>query len=350
MLKKPSKNALKTSSAVPFATATRWSVSKIAQIYHLSLSDLVHRAHKTHRQHFDPHKIQTSQLLSIKTGACPENCAYCPQSAHYKTNITKEKLLDLPKVLLFAEKAKQKGATRFCMGAAWRQIQSGSDFDRVLKMVSEVKKIGLEVCCTLGMLSLAQAQKLKKAGLYAYNHNIDTSKNFYPNIITTRKYEDRIQTIHNVRKAGITVCTGGIVGMGETAQDRIEFLHQLSSFKPQPESVTINKLIPIPGTPLAKQKPLPHLEIVRTIATARIIMSKSMIRLSAGRSGMSESDQFLCFFAGANSIFIGDKLLTSANPGISDDQQMFKRLGFSASTKTAIAQPAITKPKESTYI
>ncbi len=313
-------------------------IEKIKQIYYLPLTELLHRAQTLHRKNFDPNKIQTSMLLSIKTGACPENCAYCPQSAHYHTGVKKEALLDLKKVLASAKKAKAEGATRFCMGAAWRQVKDGPLFDRVLEMVSAVRKLNLEVCCTLGMLTKSQAIKLKQAGLYAYNHNIDCSKNFYPNIITSRKYEDRIQTIHNVRSAGITVCTGGILGMGETDQDRIEFLHELANFDPQPESVTINKLIPIPGTPLAKQKPVPALEMARVIATARLIMPKAMIRLSAGRSGMSEADQFLCFFAGANSIFIGDKLLTSSNPEIKKDKKMLAQYGFSASTQKELSR------------
>ena len=321
---------------------SRLSVDQIGDIYQQPITDLLHKAHKIHRKNFDPHKIQTSMLLSIKTGGCPENCSYCPQSAHYKTEVEKEKLMDLEDVVSAAKKAKSKGATRFCMGAAWREVRDGSLFDRVLEMVKAVRKLDMEVCCTLGMLSKSQAQRLKTAGLYAYNHNIDCSENFYPNIITTRKYEDRIQTIHNVRSAGITVCTGGILGMGETERDRIEFLHQLAVFDPQPESVTINKLIPIPGTPLEKQKPVPVLQVVRVIATARLIMPKSMIRLSAGRENMTESDQFLCFFAGANSIFIGDKLLTSANPDLSEDKQMFKRLNFSATGDKSVQEDSCT--------
>ena len=294
--------------------------------------DLLHKAHQTHRKNFNPNKIQTSMLLSIKTGGCSENCAYCPQSAHYQTGLKKERLMNLDKVISSAKKAKAQGATRFCMGAAWREVRDGPLFERVLEMVSAVHQLDMEVCCTLGMLSKSQAKQLKEAGLYAYNHNIDCSENFYPNIITTRKYEDRIQTIHNVREAGITVCTGGILGMGETEQDRIDFLHQLAVFDPQPESVTINKLIPIPGTPLEKQKSMSTMEVVRVIATARLIMPQSMIRLSAGRTGMTESDQFLCFFAGANSIFIGDKLLTSSNPNLPQDKKMFEQLGLTVST------------------
>ena len=312
------------------------TVQEVKAMYHKPMATLLHEAHSIHRQHFNPQQLQTSKLLSIKTGACPENCSYCPQSAHYKTEVQTEKLMDIDSVLSAAHVAKSQGATRFCMGAAWREVRDGPLFDRVLEMVSAVRNIGLEVCCTLGMLSESQAIRLKKAGLYAYNHNIDTSKNFYSKIITTRKYEDRLRTIQAVRKAGITVCTGGIIGMGESTQDRVEFLHQLATLTPKPESVTINKLIPIPGTPLANQKPLPHLEIVRVIATARVFMPKSMIRLSAGRSNMTESDQFLCFFAGSNSIFIGEKLLTAANPGPSKDTQMFARLGMSVTASPSI--------------
>lgn len=310
--------------------------------------ELLYKAHQTHRKNFNPNKIQTSMLLSIKTGGCPENCAYCPQSAHYQTGLEKEKLMDLDKVISAAKKAKSKGATRFCMGAAWREVRDGPLFDRILEMVSAVRQLNMEVCCTLGMLSKSQAKKLKEAGLYAYNHNIDCSENFYPNIITTRKYKDRIQTILNVREAGITVCTGGILGMGESEQDRIDFLHQLAVFNPQPESVTINKLIPIPGTPLAKQKPVSTMEVVRVIATARLIMPQSMVRLSAGRTGMTESDQFLCFFAGANSIFIGDKLLTSSNPHLPQDKKMFEQLGLHSSSTEK--KPLSVKNPETTNL
>ena len=316
------------------------SVDKVKDIYHLPMTDLLHRAHQIHRKNFDPHKIQTSMLLSIKTGGCPENCSYCPQSAHYQTGVKKETLMNLEDVVSAAKAAKANGATRFCMGAAWREVRDGPLFDRVLEMVKAVQELDMEVCCTLGMLTKSQAQKLKKAGLYAYNHNIDCSEDFYPNIITTRKYRDRIQTIHNVREAGITVCTGGILGMGETEQDRIKFLYQLAIFDPQPESVTINKLIPIPGTPLEKQQPVSTLEVVRVVATARLVMPKSMIRLSAGRENMTESDQFLCFFAGANSIFVGDKLLTADNPDLLKDRQMFERLSLSSSSGTIQQKPS----------
>ncbi len=304
------------------------SLQKVKKIYHLPLADLVFQAHLTHKKHFHPLHVQTSKLLSIKTGGCPENCAYCPQSAHHNTELKKEKLMDLKEVLKSAKKAKEEGATRFCMGAAWRDVKDGPLFDRVCEMVSEVKKLDMEVCCTLGMLTLEQAKKLKACGLYAYNHNIDCSKNFYPRIITTRTYQDRLNTLHHVRKAGLTVCTGGIIGMGESHQDRIEFLHQLAVFDPQPESVTINKLIAIPGTPLQDAEAVSALEIVRVIATARIVMPKSMIRLSAGRENMPAADQFLCFFSGANSLFIGDRLLTAKNAKLKDDQSLFQLLGL----------------------
>ena len=290
--------------------------------------ELVNSSHQIHLETFNPEDIQTSRLLSIKTGGCPENCAYCPQSAHYKTNVKKEKLMELFDVLEAAEKAKEEGATRFCMGAAWRDVRDGPSFERVLEMVQHVKDCGLQVCCTLGMLTENQARRLKLAGLYAYNHNIDTSERFYEKIITTRTYEERLQTIRNVRKAGLTVCTGGIIGMGETHKDRISFLHQLSSFNPHPESITINVLVRIKGTPLYKVKPIAPLDVVRVIATARLIMKKSMIRLSAGRNEMRESDQFLCFFSGANSIFLGEKLLTSPNPNLKRDKHLFKRLNL----------------------
>ena len=320
-------------------TNTSLSVEKVKKLYHLPLPRLLYKAHSLHIKNFDPQKIQTSQLLSIKTGGCSENCSYCPQSAHYKTSVKTEKLMSLNEVMQAARQAKQKGATRFCMGAAWREIKDGPLFDRVLEMVSSVRKLKLEVCCTLGMLNKEQAQRLKKAGLYAYNHNIDCSESFYPNIITTRKYKDRLQTIQNVREAGITVCTGGIIGMGETHQDRIEFLHQLAVLDPQPESVTINKLIPIPGTPLENSPPLPALDVVRVIASARLIMPKAMIRLSAGRLSMSASDQFLCFFAGANSVFIGDKLLTSKNPALERDENLFEQLSIKPGSAKDTAYP-----------
>lgn len=302
------------------------SIEQIRRIYKSPIMTLVNQAHQTHRRNFNPEHIQTSQLLSIKTGGCPENCAYCPQSAHYKTYVKREKLMNLSEVIRAAQKAKEEGATRFCLGAAWREVREGKDFEQVLVMVRELQSLKLQVCCTLGMLKEDQAKKLKEAGLYAYNHNIDTSERFYKNIITTRTYQDRLQTLKNVRKAGLTVCTGGILGMGETHRDRMDFLFQLASLDPHPESVTINILVRIKGTPLAQAKPIPVLDVVRVIATARLTMKKSMIRLSAGRLNLQESDQFLCFFSGANSIFLGEKLLTSPNPRLNHDRHLFKRL------------------------
>ncbi len=313
--------------------------SYIKSLYFKPLIDLIEESHAIHIKNFDAKKIQASRLLSIKTGGCPEDCSYCSQSSHYQTNLKKEKLLNLEVVVEKAKEAKKEGASRLCMGAAWREIKEGSDFEKVLKMVSAVNNLGLEVCCTLGMLTLKQAKKLKQAGLYAYNHNIDTSPEFYSQIVTTRKYEDRLQTLKNVREAGLTVCTGGILGMGETREDRISFIHQLNSLSPAPESLTINTLVPMKGTPLEHQKPISPLEVVRIIAVSRILMNKSFIRLSAGRKIMNETEQLLCFYSGANSIFLGDKLLTAENPSLSSDKLMLKKAGLH-----------LTKPLENIYV
>ena len=302
------------------------SLSQIESLYSRPLRELVSQAHSQHEKYFKAHLMQASQLLSIKTGACPEDCAYCSQSAWRKTQITKQKLLDVETVVKKAKEAKKRGASRFCMGAGWREVKEGTSFDRVLKMVKEINKLGLEVCCSLGMLSLKQAKRLKEAGLYAYNHNIDTSPEFYPKIISTRSYQDRLNTLDNVRKAGLTVCTGGILGMGESHKDRISFIHQLSKLSPPPESVTVNKLVPIKGTPLEKQKPVSAMEVIRVIALCRILMPKSMIRLSAGRASLTPAEQFFCFYSGANSIFIGEKLLTTSNPSLDQDQKMLKNM------------------------
>jgi biotin synthase len=304
------------------------TIQKVRELYQLQLNQLVETAHAMHRENFPLGEIQASALLSIKTGGCPENCSYCPQSAHYETGVGKTKLMEREQVVAAALRAKDQGATRFCMGAAWRQVKDGPEFDQVCELVSAVREVGLEVCCTLGMLNPIQAQRLKEAGLYAYNHNIDSSREFYSKIIQTRTYDDRLNTIKNVRSAGMTVCTGGILGMGETEEDRIAFIHQLASFDPQPESVTVNTLIPIEGTPLAKQNPVAALDVVRVVATLRLTNPKSMIRLSAGRLSMTDEAQFLCFYAGANSIFFGDVLLTSANPSIHQDQKLMERCGF----------------------
>ncbi|HEY8270007.1 MAG TPA: biotin synthase BioB [Pseudobdellovibrionaceae bacterium] len=306
----------------------------IQEVFERPLLELVTKAHSIHRERFKADEIQASSLLSIKTGGCPENCSYCPQSAHYSTGVEKTKLLNKETVVSAALAARALGASRFCMGAAWRNVKDGSEFDEVLELVKAVKHLGFEVCCTLGMLNQMQATRLKEAGLYAYNHNIDTSRNFYTKIIQTRTYEDRLKTIDNVRSAGLTVCTGGILGMGESSEDRVAFIHQLASFKPLPESITINTLVPFGGTPLANQDSLSPLEIVRMVATLRIVAPSSMIRLSAGRLSLSEEAQFLCFMAGVNSIFIGDKLLTSPNPQAVQDQDLLRKLGYSLKKAT----------------
>jgi biotin synthase len=311
------------------------SRSNVKSIFRRPLKILIGEASSIHKTNFDENKIQLSALLSIKTGGCPENCAYCPQSAHYKTGINRKKLISLQEVRQSAIAAKENGATRFCMGAAWREVKDGPEFDSVLEMVKEVKNLDLEVCCTLGMINASQAIRLKNAGLHAYNHNIDSSREYYSKIITTRTYDDRLRTIQNVRGAGITVCTGGIIGMGESEEDRIGLLQQLASFDPHPESVTINALIPIEGTPLQCQQTVSVLDLVRVIATARCLMPKSLIRLSAGRKTISSEGQFLCFLAGANSIFLGDTLLTSGNPSVESDNNLLKQIGIKASTVEA---------------
>jgi len=300
----------------------------IRDVYDLPLPELLFRAQSIHRAHHDPCAVQACRLLSIKTGGCPEDCAYCPQSGHYKTALERQPLMDLEQVLLAAGKAKAEGATRFCMGAAWRDAPKGNDFDSVLEMVRVVARLDLEVCCTLGMLTEIQAQRLKEAGLTAYNHNLDTSPEFYGEIITTRTYQDRLRTIAAVREAGITVCCGGILGMGESDEDRIGLLEQLANLRPHPESVPINMLVRAPGTPLSQQDPLDPLIMVRTIATARILMPTSMIRLAAGRSQISREAVLLCFLAGANSIFFGEKLLTTSNPAPHEDVQLLEDLGM----------------------
>lgn len=304
-----------------------WTREEIADIYDMPLLELVFRAQTEHRQHHDPLKVQKCTLLSIKTGGCPEDCAYCPQAARYQTDVKSQKLMPLDDVLAKAKEAKAEGSTRFCMGAAWREVKDGEQFDRVIDMVKGVNEIGLEVCCTLGMLSEDQANRLKEAGVYAYNHNIDTSEDYYEKIIGTRGFGDRINTLKNVRKAGMTICSGGIVGMGETREDRIAFLHRLCTFDPHPESVPINGLVAVEGTPLAERKPVDPLLLVRMVAAARLLMPKSMVRLSAGRTQLSKEAQMLCFMAGANSIFAGDKLLTTPNPGVSADDALFDAVG-----------------------
>jgi biotin synthase len=307
---------------------TDWSIDEIKAIYEKPLLELVFEAAQVHRKFHTGSEVQVCTLLSVKTGGCPEDCAYCPQAARYHTDVKVQALLQEEEVLASAQQAKAAGSTRFCMGAAWREVRDNRDFDRVLNMVTKVNDIGLEVCCTLGMLNEYQAQRLKDAGLYAYNHNLDTSGDHYEKIITTRKYEDRLHTLEHVRKAGISVCSGGIIGLGETDADRIEMLHVLSNLPEHPESVPVNALVPVKGTPLADQPRVSVWEMIRMIATARITMPRTMVRLSAGRTEMSLPEQALCFMAGANSIFSGEKLLTTPNPGVNEDQLMFQLLGL----------------------
>ncbi|MEK6615593.1 MAG: biotin synthase BioB [Bacteroidota bacterium] len=306
----------------------QYSKEDIKEIYNTPLLDLVFRASSVHRMFHDPSEIQVSSLLSIKTGGCSEDCGYCSQSARYQTDVDVHKILSMKEVMGAASNAKACGATRMCLGAAWREVRDNSDFDSVLEMVKRINEMGMEVCCTLGMLTEEQAQKLADAGLYAYNHNLDSSEDFYKKIITTRKYDDRLNTIENVRKAKVTVCSGGIIGMGESVEDRIEMLHTLSNLNPSPESVPINALVPVEGTPLEKQKLVSIWEMLRMIATTRIVMPTSVVRLSAGRNGMALEGQALCFLAGANSIFAGDKLLTTPNPDFNEDMEMFKLFGL----------------------
>ncbi|HEY2352513.1 MAG TPA: biotin synthase BioB [Candidatus Acidoferrum sp.] len=307
---------------------SNWTRDEVAEIFRSALPALIFRAQTIHRQFHAPDRVQTCQLISIKTGGCPEDCAYCPQSAHYDAGVERQGLLDPQHVISVAGEAAARGVTRFCMGAAWRQAPEGKEFDNVLKMVRGVSALGMEVCCTLGMLTDGQAVKLKDAGLTAYNHNLDTSPEFYGSIITTRVYDDRLRTLAAVRKAGITVCCGGILGMGESELDRIGLLHQLATLEPHPESVPINMLVRVSGTPLGEQPALDPLQMVRAIATARVLMPASRVRLAAGRKQLSPEAVTLCFLAGANSIFTGEKLLTTPNPGADEDEQLFQTLGL----------------------
>ncbi|NGP76263.1 biotin synthase BioB [Balneolaceae bacterium YR4-1] len=307
---------------------TDWTKEEISDLYHSPLMDLIYRAATVHREHHDTGEVQVCTLLSIKTGGCPEDCAYCPQSARYNTDVEPGKMLDSEEILGAAQKAKEAGSTRFCMGAAWRNARKTKDFDKVLDMVREITDMDMEVCCTLGMLTDEQAAKLKEAGLYAYNHNLDTSEDFYNRIISTRSYEDRLETLETVRNNNISVCCGGIVGMGETDEDRIELIHNLSTMPQHPESVPINALIAVEGTPMENQPKVPWYDMARMIATARITMPDSMVRLSAGRVNMSMEEQAHCFMAGANSIFTGEKLLTTENNELEEDKRMFEILGL----------------------
>ncbi len=308
-----------------------WTLVDVAAIYEQPFNDLLYAAHTMHRQHHQANTLQTATLLSIKTGACPEDCGYCSQSGHHKTHVEKEKLLSVEQVLASARDAKEGGATRFCMGAAWR-CPPDKVMPELKAMIEGVKGMGLETCMTLGMLAPEQAKELKSAGLDYYNHNIDTSPSYYEKVVTTRSFSDRLETLENVRNAGINVCCGGILGLGESREDRIEFLLTLANLETPPESVPINRLIPVAGTPLAEARQVEGVELVRTIATARLLMPKSAVRLTAGRTEMSDELQALCFFAGANSVFIGDKLLTEENPQRQRDANLFSKLGLSTAT------------------
>ena len=320
------------------AVRTDWTLDEARALFALPFNDLMYHAQRVHRLSFDPNRVQVSTLLSIKTGACPEDCAYCPQSVRYETEVGREELMDLEDVISAAEAARRNGATRFCMGAAYRNPKP-KQLERIKNMVREVSALGLETCATLGMLTPGQARELKDAGLDYYNHNLDTSEAFYGEIITTRTYQDRLDTLRAVRDAGLNVCCGGILGMGESALDRVQLLHTLATLPQHPESVPINQLVQVEGTPLHGLPPLDPLDLVRTIATARLLMPKSYLRLSAGRTEMSDAVQALCFLAGANSIFYGEKLLTTPNPGRNRDAELFARLGLHPEAGRA-AEPA----------
>ncbi len=306
----------------------KYTVAELRAIHDLPIPELIFKAQQAHRQHHEPAEVQLCSLLSVKTGGCPEDCGYCPQSSHYDTGVKREKLLALDEVLAAAGRAKAAGATRFCMGAAGRNAQDGEGFDRVLAMVRGVRGLGMEACITLGMLTDEQAGRLAEAGLTVYNHNVDTSREFYGNIITTRGYDDRLATLARVRKAGIKVCSGGIIGMGESIDDRCAMRATLANLDPPPESVPITALVAVKGTPLADRPPVDPLEFVRMIATTRIAMPAAKVRLSAGRAGLSREAQVLCFLAGANSIFFGEKLLTTGNPDVDSDHQLLRDAGL----------------------
>jgi len=312
-----------------------WTVNELRAIHDLPLTDLLYRAQTVHRRYHAADTVQCCTLLSIKTGHCPEDCGYCPQSSHHETTVDSHGLLDVDSVLAAATRAREHGATRFCMGAAWRDAPEGKQFDRVLDMVRGVRALGMEACCTLGMLSRDQAQRLSGAGLTAYNHNLDSSPEFYDKVVTTRTYDERLQTLAHVRESGVTLCCGGIIGMGETVTDRMRLLQVLAGHDPHPESVPVNVLVRVPGTPMAELPPVDPFEMVRMIATARIAMPASMVRFAAGRTGLSPEVQTLCFMAGANSIFTGDKLLTTPNPGESHDADLFARTGMKPMELTA---------------
>lgn len=305
-----------------------WTTEEILALYNQPFFDLLYQAATVHREHHDPNKIQVSSLISVKTGGCPEDCGYCPQAARYHTEVKIHDLLPVHQVKAQALRAKSNGISRVCLGAAWRNVKDGPEFDQVLDMVREVTQLDMEVCCTLGMLTENQAKRLEEAGLYAYNHNIDSSEEYYKEVISTRAFEDRLETIDNVRKTSITLCSGGIIGMGESVEDRCGMLKVLANMTPQPESVPINALVAVEGTPMEEEEPVNIFEFVRMVATARIVLPKTQVRLSAGRTEFSKEGQTLCFFAGANSIFAGDKLLTTPNPDVNEDKKLFDLLGI----------------------
>lgn len=327
-----------------------WTRDEIIALYNKPLMDLLYQAASVHRVFHDPNVVQVSTLLSIKTGGCPEDCGYCPQAARYHTDIEGNDLMSVQQVKAQALRAKAGGSSRVCMGAAWRNVKDGPEFDSVLEMVRTINKLDMEVCCTLGMITENQAQRLAEAGLYAYNHNLDTSEEYYKEVISTRGYEDRLQTIENVRKTNVTVCSGGIIGMGESVADRAGMLVALASLNPQPESVPINALVAVDGTPMEDEKPVEIWEMIRMVATTRIVMPETQVRLSAGRTQMSREGQAMCFFAGANSIFAGDKLLTTPNPDVNEDMKMFEMLGMVPQKPfTKVSQPVTVEAEDSQY-
>jgi len=327
-----------------------WTKEEILDIYNKPLMDLLYEAATIHRQSHDPNTVQVSTLLSIKTGGCPEDCGYCPQAARYHTDVKGNDLMSVQQVKAQALRAKSSGSSRVCMGAAWRNVKDGPEFDNVLEMVRTINKLDMEVCCTLGMVTENQAQRLAEAGLYAYNHNLDTSEEYYKEVISTRGFEDRLETINNVRKTNVTVCSGGIIGMGETEADRAGMLVALSTLNPQPESVPINALVAVDGTPMEDEKPVPIWDMIRMVATTRIVMPETQVRLSAGRTQMSREGQAMCFFAGANSIFAGDKLLTTPNPDVNEDMEMFKMLGLNPQKPfTKKTQPKTVEAQDSEF-
>lgn len=327
-----------------------WTKEEILDIYNKPLMELLYEAATIHRKHHDPNTVQVSTLLSIKTGGCSEDCGYCPQAAHYHTDIEGNDLMSVQQVKTLALRAKSTGSSRVCMGAAWRNVKDGEEFDQVLEMVRTINKLDMEVCCTLGMITENQAHRLAEAGLYAYNHNLDSSEEYYKEVISTRGFEDRLQTIDNVRKTNITVCSGGIIGMGEKIEDRAGMLVALSTLNPQPESTPINALVAVEGTPMENKKPVEIWDMIRMVATTRIVMPETQVRLSAGRTQMSLEGQAMCFFAGANSIFAGDKLLTTPNPDVNKDMKMFEILGLSTQKPfTKKTQPQTVEATDSKF-